>query len=278
MATPIRFVQISDTHFGPTKDFTFHGKTPYSDGLKLVEEINRLPFKPDFVIHTGDLISFQHDDAYSIAEEVLKGLNVPMYFTTGNHDDPILLNKFSLFASRNNLSDIPNSVSYSFEFNKHLFIVIDAKHPDDANPSGVISDLILQKLANLLETNKLPFTIFTHFPPLHIDAPWMDKNLLISNGNLLHEIITKHSTRSCGVFFGHIHQPLQIVRDGITYISAPSTTFQFGGWPTDNEILSYNDGGVPGVNIVSIQERHLVSKFLTLPIKTSPGNKNKVYG
>lgn len=278
MNQPIRFIQISDTHFGPTKEFTFHGKVPYIDGQKLVDAINGLPFKPDFILHTGDLISFQHDDAYSIAEEVLKGINAPMYFTTGNHDDPSLLDKFPLFASRKNLTDVANSVSYWFEFRNHLFIVIDAKHSDDANPSGIISELTLQKFSNLLDESKLPFTIFTHFPPLPIDAPWMDKNLLIRNGESFHKIITKHATRSCGVFFGHIHQPLQIVRDGITYISAPSTTFQFGGWPTDNEILSYNDGGVPGINIVSIQERHLVAKFLTLPIKTSPGNKNRVYG
>lgn len=278
MPTTIRFLQISDTHFGPTKDFTFHGKTPFQDGINLVQQIQALPMKPDFIVHTGDLISFQHDDAYLIAEAVLKELKVPLYFTTGNHDDPALLNKFSLFSKRTQLTDNPNSVSYYFEFSGHLFIVIDAKHSDDANPSGVIPDLILDKLSSLLETTNQSFTLFTHFPPVSIDAPWMDRNLLISNGQTLHNLLVKHATRSCGVFFGHIHQPLQIVVDAITYISAPSTTFQFGGWPTDDEILSYNEGGAPGINLVSITGKHLVSKFLTLPIKTSPGSKNKVYG
>jgi Icc protein len=258
---PIRFLHISDTHFGSSTDYVYHGKNPYLDALSLIKEIKELPCQIDFIIHTGDVISFQSQEAYALASETLKAINVPMYFTTGNHDDPIQLNEFPLFAKRTALVDNVNSVSYYFEHSQVLFIGIDAKHPDNQNPSGVISDEQVIAIKNFLATNQKNFCIFTHFPLIPLDAPWMDKHLLVSNGDVVHEMLSKNSKRCRGVFFGHIHQNLQIVRDGIFYCAVPSNTFQFGGWPTDEKI-SHNPQGKAAMNLVTITEQSTIVKSL----------------
>ena len=51
----VSFVQISDTHFGPDILYSRHGSESWPCARDLVEEINHLPTRPDFVIHTGDV-------------------------------------------------------------------------------------------------------------------------------------------------------------------------------------------------------------------------------
>jgi 3',5'-cyclic AMP phosphodiesterase CpdA len=61
---PLYFVHISDTHFGPTTDYTRHGHAPWPCAQELVHIINNLTVKPAFVIHTGDVVTNPHPHAY----------------------------------------------------------------------------------------------------------------------------------------------------------------------------------------------------------------------
>lgn len=87
------FVQISDTHWGSL------------DGLAVtrafVEEINALPLRIEFVVHTGDIFS-DNIDRDSIVKEgraVMAGLKAPVYYVPGNHDfSPRITNAVELYA------------------------------------------------------------------------------------------------------------------------------------------------------------------------------------
>ena len=267
MNTPIRFLHISDTHFGPTKDYEYHGKNPYQDALRLVSYINHLPCAPDFIVHTGDVVSMQNEAAYALASEVLKSIKIPLYYVTGNHDDPQQLQQFEPFGKRISLLDDDRILSYYFEFGNYLFITIDAKNPDDHNPSGIISAQQINVVTDLLKSTNKPFAVFTHFPAMPIDSPWIDAHLLITNGASLHQCLTAFSDRCLGVFFGHIHQPIHMMVDKILYTSAPSSSFQFAGWPTDTDTLRYNDTGLPGLNLVTIGDKGSVTvKKITISV------------
>lgn len=82
LATPASFyfVQLTDTHWGAR------------DGIALtrrvVEMINDLPVKVEFVAVTGDLFSdsIRREEVVAEAVEVMKGLKVPVYYVPGNHD------------------------------------------------------------------------------------------------------------------------------------------------------------------------------------------------
>ncbi len=53
---------------------------------RLIEEINRLPFPLDFVLHTGDIMTDATADEYEYTKDILRGINYPLYFIPGNHD------------------------------------------------------------------------------------------------------------------------------------------------------------------------------------------------
>ncbi|HZD11805.1 MAG TPA: metallophosphoesterase, partial [Candidatus Binatia bacterium] len=80
------FVHISDTHIGPSTRYERHGHNSYRCARRVVEIINRLPQRPDFVIHTGDVVTDPDAKAYRLAAGVFAQLDVPIYYVVGNHD------------------------------------------------------------------------------------------------------------------------------------------------------------------------------------------------
>src|SRR5579859_4096157 len=84
----MRFVHITDTHIGPTPDYETIGHKSLPALQALVERINTLPFEPDFVLHTGDIVDDGDEASYRLARGVLEKLRAPIYYVLGNHDRP----------------------------------------------------------------------------------------------------------------------------------------------------------------------------------------------
>lgn len=258
------FLHVSDTHFGPTKDFSIFGKTPFLDYQKVAEKIRALTIPLDFVMHTGDVVSYQDKEAYQIAEQELGGLPKPQYFVAGNHDSPKLLKAFPLMGPKQDLLDSLGDLSYFFRIKNYLCIVLDTKHPDDAVPSGVLSPQVFSAFEKLLNSSNDEFLLFIHFPIPELGAPWIDKNLRIYGGEKIHEMCVKHKKRCRGVFYGHIHQPTINTIDGIQYVSAASTSFQFGGWPNDVETISHEPETPAGFSVVMVGAERTVVRFVAV--------------
>src|ERR1044071_9462260 len=84
----MRFVHITDTHIGPTPEHRVLGQLSFPTLEALVEQINNLPFVPDFVLHTGDITDDASDAAYALARPLLEKIKVPVFYLAGNHDRP----------------------------------------------------------------------------------------------------------------------------------------------------------------------------------------------
>ncbi len=78
--THFYFVQITDTHWGAR------------DGAALtrraVEAINQLPYKIEFVVHTGDMLAdaIGNESVVQDGLDAMKSLTAPVYYVPGNHD------------------------------------------------------------------------------------------------------------------------------------------------------------------------------------------------
>ncbi|MCB8920797.1 MAG: metallophosphoesterase [Ardenticatenaceae bacterium] len=230
---PLYFAHISDTHFGPTADYERHGFRPYPCAEALVDTLNALPQKPDFVIHTGDVVTHPDPVSYELAQRVLGRLEMPVYYVTGNHDTAVLIHQNLSFGSKEDLSDDPNLLSYAFEVKGYRFVVLDARAPDDMDPHGLFSAAQLAVVRREAQPQGPPLTIFMHFPIHRMNSIWMDANMMVMNGREFHQSLLPARDRLRGVFYGHVHQSMQTVRDGILYVAAPSAFAQFTAWPDD---------------------------------------------
>ena len=260
---PLYFVHISDTHFGPAKDFTRHGHAPWPCAQALVQIINNLPAKPAFVIHTGDVANNPHPTAYELAAATFAQLSIPIYYVAGNHDDVQDIRHHLPMGQKQDL-DSSQRLSYIFEVAGYRFLVVDAKGPKEIDPNGLLPDSQLEIVRQEAAANGPPLTIFMHFPVLHMDSTWYDENMLVLNGAAFHQALLPARDRLCGVFFGHIHQPMQIMRDGIVYISAASAFSQFAAWP-DALDPSTNPEHLPGYNFVHLLPQQTIVHHHTFP-------------
>jgi Icc protein len=233
MTESVCFVHVSDTHFGAVKEYGRDHFTPYPCAVKLVEVINSLPVTPDFVVHTGDVATNPDVAAYALARQVLAGLKVPVYYVTGNHDQARLIREFLPMGPLEWLVSDPEVLCYRFGVKGYRFLVLDGRAPDHLDPHGLLSEEQLAVVRQEATAVGPPLTVFIHFPIWPLNSPWMDENMLLLNGDKLHEALLPARKRLRGVFHGHVHQSMQTVRDGIVYTAVPSTYSQFSAWPTD---------------------------------------------
>lgn len=228
---PLYFVHISDTHFGPMSSYERHGFRPFPCAEALVETINNLPQRPDFVVHTGDVVTNPNPMAYELARSVLDKLEVPVYYVTGNHDTAVFIKQYLQIGPKEDLTDDPGVLSYAFTVKGYRFVVLDARGPDEIDPHGVLSQEQLAAVRREATPNGPPLTIFMHYPIHRLNSLWMDAYMMVINGQDLHRALLPAKERLRAVFYGHIHQSMQTIRDGILYVAAPSAFAQFTAWP-----------------------------------------------
>lgn len=263
------FVQISDTHIGATADFRRHGHYALPSAERVVEIINNLPVTPDFVVHTGDVVSEPDPVAYRLAAQTFSRLRAPIYYVAGNHDRARDIHHFLPMGPKEEISDSRDTLSYTFEVKGYRFLVLDARGPDEIDPHGRFSQEQLALARQEAQQEGPPLTIFTHFPLLPLNSVWMDSNMLTVNGHLLHEALVPARDRLRGVFYGHVHQAMQTLRDGILYVSAASVFAQFNAWPNDLEV-SFDAEHPPGYTFVHLLPEQTVIHQHTFPRPPEP--------
>ena len=140
----VYFVHISDSHIGPTAEYSRHGHRSQPCAERAVEIINKLPITTDFVIHTGDVVTEPDARSYRRAAEIFGELKMPVYFVTGNHDRARDIHANLPMGQRQLLSNNSDVLSYAFEVKGYRFLVLDARGPDEIDPHGVLSEAQLE--------------------------------------------------------------------------------------------------------------------------------------
>jgi Icc protein len=258
----LQFVQISDTHLvkaGTRPDYSDVPPDlelytqqilalPYDArqaAAELVRQVNNLPTRVDFVLHTGDVWNDPDSpDDYRDAKAIFDQFKYPVYYLPGNHDNVSDLQRVLCGRDPSKLFD------YDFDSNGVQVVCLDS---NGTNPphSGWLDDSQLQWLnAICTADDHRPLVVALHHHPILIDVPWVDL-LAVLNGESLHKILLRARHRLRGVFYGHIHHTVDVMRDGILYSSAPSALNQFVGWPGYKE-AELEKEALPGFNLITI--------------------------
>lgn len=244
----LSFIHISDTHINPDTTYVkdYAPITPLIGARALVAELNRLPFQPDFILHTGDVAYDPVPEAYAACHDLLSALRVPVYYVAGNHDDPIALQRVLM----NRAEPLP-ILSETFEVNGVQIVCVDSNGPATP-PAGFVRPEQLEWLEGLCRADdNRPMVIAVHHNMLPVQVPWLDTYMRTSNGEDFHRALLPARHRIRGVFYGHVHQNLDTVRDGILYSSTLSSWCQFHAYPGMADTTS-DAGAEPGYSIVTV--------------------------
>ncbi len=258
----LRFVHISDTHIShdPAYKPADVPRYPTPAAEALVEQLQHLPFTPDFVLHTGDVAYDPQEPAYELAREILGRIPYPVHYLAGNHDDARMLQRVLLKRDV-----FQPTWHYSFTVNGVQVICLDSTGPAEP-PSGTVSDEQLTWLRGITASaDTHPLVIAVHHNTLATGVPWLDTFMKMANGDALHEALKPAKERIRGVFYGHIHQPSQTIRDGILYSSVRSSWYQIHSWPGQTETIVEPDSE-PGFNVVTITRDQTHIRYHRYPI------------
>lgn len=246
----MRFVHITDTHIGPTPDHIMQGHPTLPNAEALVREINALPFAPDFILHTGDVVDDRSEAAYRLAKPIFEKLNYPIYYVVGNHDEGDTMQRVLLERTPS-----PGRFDYYGEIHGLALAVFETRGPVD--PGGTLTPAQLAAVRDLCKPEGPPLIIAIHHQPVPLDVTWLDLQMPLDCGPEFLEAIAPARERLRGVFFGHVHRAFQVMRDGILLSSAMSATAQITSWP-DHATPDPIPHELPGFSIVTITDTETI--------------------
>ncbi|PJF23463.1 MAG: hypothetical protein CUN56_00810 [Phototrophicales bacterium] len=254
----LTFAHISDTHIHPDETYSM----PYAEGYptvgarQLIQAINALPFPLDFVLHTGDVAYDPDPDAYHTCADLFSTLKPPIYYLAGNHDDSSALQTILMKHEQ-----VMPQLHYTVEVNGVQIALVDSNGPAQP-PAGYMTKAQLNWLAEICAADDpRPLIIATHHNPQVGFIPWLDDYMSIQNSNDFHQAILPAKHRLRGVFFGHVHQNLDVYRDGILYASTVSSWSQFLAYPGLSQTTK-DTGAERGFSVVTItQDQTFIRRY-----------------
>ena len=216
-ATPgFSFVQLSDDHIGFNKE-----ANPDVTGTlrRATALVAKLPRKPDFIIHTGDVSHLSKPAELDLARQVISELGIPLYVVPGEHD--MLIDDGATFRERFG-QGTRGAGWFSFDHAGVHFVglvnVVDLK----AGGLGKLGDDQLAWLADDLmpQRSSTPIVVFAHIPLWTVYAEW---GWGTDDGARALALLARFG--SVTVLNGHIHQVVQKIEGHIAFHTARSTGF-----------------------------------------------------
>ncbi len=171
---------------------------------------------PDAIVATGDLVQDETQAGYELFKSVLAPLGIPILCIPGNHDDPDIMARV--------LNTTPFQLNGSYQVNDWSLIMLSSFARGEVG--GYISAAELQRLnATLHEHRALHTLICLHHQPVPMGSRWLDNVALHNPQDLLNIVDAAPQVRA--LLWGHVHQESDQQRNGIRFMSTPSTCSQF---------------------------------------------------
>jgi len=236
-----KILHLTDLHLFGDQKTTLVGINPLQSLQQVIDKIlNELQQKkPDLIILTGDISQDYSLASYKITTKILQQFSCPIATTMGNHD--YLSSFIKIFG------DPTQIVTKISNLTNWRILLLNTHWSDHVGGQLTDNDLtFLQKSLSL--DSRQPVIIFLHHHVLPIDSNWLDK-IKLQNSSQFLEIINRHKNVKA-VVCGHVHQDTSILYKGITFLSTPSTSWQFTVRSRDFKL----DDLMPGYRWINLYE------------------------
>ena len=214
--TGFTFAQFSDSHLGFNKD---PNMDPIATLREAIADLAKLPTKPAFIIHTGDISHLSKPAEFDAAAEIFKETGLPVFYVPGEHD--VLTDEGASYRER----FAPKAKGdgwFSFDHAGVHYVGLVNVQNLKAGGLGNLGNAQLVWLADDLKAVKssTPIVVFAHIPLWTVYAEW---GWGTDDGANALALLARFG--SVTVLNGHIHQIMQKVEGKVAFHTARSTAF-----------------------------------------------------
>lgn len=213
--------QISDTHIKAGRKRAYGIVDTAGMLERCVEDILRLPQRPDAVIATGDLVDYGRPDEYGLLRELLAPLTMPLYLMPGNHDERAALR--ASFPEHDYLQQWEPFIQYAIDAHPLRLVALDSVIPRQGG--GTLCGERLAWLDRTLAARRdAPTVVALHHPPFTTGIGHMDRVGFDSVDGLA-AVVRRHPQVE-RVIAGHLHRPITVRFAGTVASTCPSPAHQ----------------------------------------------------
>ena len=213
-STPVRLLQITDTHLYAEPEKTLYGVNTRAS-LQQVLVAARLHPKPDLVLATGDLVHDESPAGYQTLAAMLHTLDAPVAAIAGNHDG---LKSLRAIAG-------PNIRIGGMHTLTAWRIVLLNTHVAGKTDGHLDADELQFLKTALTQSRGAHVLIALHHQPVAVGCAWLDR-LGLNNADEFFDVLDRYQ-HVRGVLWGHVHQVFESERHGVRLMATPSTCAQF---------------------------------------------------
>lgn len=213
-STPVRILQLTDTHLFADRHGLLHGVNTRESLQRVLQTTAQRP-RADLVLVTGDLVHDESAEGYRALSRMLKPIKAPVGVIAGNHD--------SIKSLR---AVMPKAVRLGgvYRIQNWRIVLLNTQIP--GKPGGHLDSAELYFLeAALVAAANCHVLVAQHHPPVPVGSAWLDRIGLDNPGDLFAVLDRFSNVR--GVVCGHVHQEFDARREGMRLLATPSTCVQF---------------------------------------------------
>jgi Icc protein len=214
--TDLRLLHVTDTHLFAQADGRLRGVETHRTLSRVLAHAAAQNRSPSAILVTGDLSQDETREAYQHFRSLLARFGVPVWCVPGNHDAPSFMN--------DTLSAPPFSMGGAMVAGGWCLLLLNSYIAGDNG--GRLEPGDLEWLdARLREHRERHVLLAVHHHVLPLKSRWLDA-LALYNADELLAIVDRSPQVRC-VVAGHVHQASDMSRNGVRFLTTPSTCFQF---------------------------------------------------
>ncbi|MBV9315677.1 MAG: metallophosphoesterase [Pseudonocardia sp.] len=211
----LRFAQVSDSHIG----FTGSANTDVTGSFsRAITQINSLGFRPDFVMHTGDLTHLSTQAQFDQVKQMMGGLRAGGVFTVPGEHDSVGDHgqKYRALFGAGSKGD----GWYSFDIKGvHVIALVNTLALEKLGHLGTDQlDFIQHDVAGL--SGDTPIVVFSHIPLFAMYPTW---GWGTDDAAQALSYLRRFSSVTC--LNGHVHQLFSKTEGNVTFHSATTTAY-----------------------------------------------------
>ncbi|MEU2225531.1 metallophosphoesterase [Streptomyces sp. NPDC018347] len=211
----LRFVQVSDSHIGFQGPANMDVAGSFSEAI---HQVNSLGFRPDFVMHSGDLTHLSTAGQFDQVKQMMTGMRTDRVFTVpGEHDS---IGDAGRAYRRTFGTGTLGDGWYSFDTHGvHFIALVNTMSLEKLGHLGNTQiDFVRKDIAGL--SSDTPVVVFSHIPLFAMYPRWG-----WSTDDALKVIALLRRFSSVTCLNGHVHQLFTKTEGNITFHSATTTAY-----------------------------------------------------